>query len=78
MSKFTQRLWSSGTYYWEPIPDLPTAFELKVQRLGLADQPETWPYSKRLRAWVKANKNSRYIPEDLIRDMGLSGFHEYE
>ena len=70
------RLWSSHTANWLKSPDGPSAFELKVQRIGLADSPDEWKHSAKLRAWVKANKNHRYVPESLLRDMGLMGFYE--
>lgn len=75
MSKTAQRHWSSGTYI-DPVPDEPTAFEQKVKRLGLANSPEKWPQSVALRAWVKSHKNSRYVPEWLVQELGLSGFYE--
>ena len=70
------RLWSSHTANWLKSPDGPSAFEIKVKRMGLADSPEQWTGSAKLRTWVKANKNRRYVPEWLLQEMGLMGFYE--
>jgi hypothetical protein len=44
----------------------PTQFEIVVARLKLADVPHLWPYSPQLKAWAKAHKNQKYIPEHLL------------
>jgi hypothetical protein len=75
----SSRLWSSHTANWlKLLPTGPTAFELKVKRLGLANSPEKWTESPRLREWVKLNKNRRYVPEWLLDAYGLKGFYEGE
>ena len=48
----------------QPIPALPTQFELQVKRLGLRRQ--MYVYSEELRAWCEANRNRCYIPEWLL------------
>jgi hypothetical protein len=76
MSKTSRQLWAAGQADQLVIADQPTAFELKVRRLGLENSPESWADSNALRTWVKAHKNSRYIPESLIQELGLQGFYE--
>jgi hypothetical protein len=45
------------------------AFDLKVSELGLtADQ---YIHSAELRAWAAAHKNTKYIPESLLKVWGL-------
>jgi hypothetical protein len=41
------------------------AFELKVQELGLT--PDQLLRSEELRAWAAAHKNTKYIPETLLK-----------
>jgi hypothetical protein len=50
---------------------LPTvcAFELKVAELGLT--PDQYTRSMELRAWAFAHKNTRYIPETLLKAWGF-------
>jgi hypothetical protein len=76
-ARAASRLWSSGRAALT-VPDGPSAFEQKVKRLGLANSPERWPESVALRAWVKGNKNHRYVPEWLLLEMNLMGFYEGE
>jgi hypothetical protein len=45
------------------------AFELKVDELGLT--PDLYLRSAELRAWAAAHKNTRYIPETLLKAWGL-------
>jgi hypothetical protein len=49
----------------------PTQFEIVVARLKLDDTPHLWPYNPTLRAWVKANKNQRFVPETLLNIYGF-------
>jgi hypothetical protein len=47
-----------------------TEFEKIVAEFKL--EPEQWPTSIRLRGWVEAHKNSRYVPEDLLKAYGFA------
>lgn len=76
--KTMQRNWASGLQNLPGVPDLPTAFENKVRRLGLANSPDSWAHSNALRLWVKANRKRCYVPEWLLRQMGLGEFFEGE
>jgi hypothetical protein len=46
-----------------------TSFEQSVTRLGL--QPSEYRASRELREWAAKNKNSKYVPEDLLKAWGL-------
>ena len=78
MRREASRLWSSGRGAALTVPDLPTCFELKVKRLGLANSPERWADSAALRKFVKANRTRHYIPESLLQEFGLSTGYEGE
>ena len=60
-----------------PTPALATEFELQVRKLRLV--PETYVFSRELRAWCERNRNRLYIPEwlldewDITVDLGFSG-----
>ena len=61
--------WATGAFRARELPAppaLPTQFEITVERLQLANSPQLWPYDQALKAWVKANKNRRYVPESLL------------
>jgi hypothetical protein len=45
------------------------AFELKANELGLT--PDQYIQSRELRAWAVVHKNTRYIPEALLKVWGL-------
>jgi hypothetical protein len=60
--------WTSGQL--SPIPRLPTAFEIQVQKLGLNEQ--TCATSEALQRWCELNKNRCYIPEWLLKQWGIS------
>jgi hypothetical protein len=47
-----------------------TAFELKANGLGLT--PDQYLRSEELRAWAAANKNTRYVPETLLKAWRLT------
>ncbi len=47
-----------------------TEFERTVLRFGLA--PKDYIGSEHLREWAEQNRNSRYIPESLLRAWGFS------
>ena len=51
------------------MPDNPTAFDLFVQAEGIP--PELWATSHRVRAWVRKHCNSRYVPEQLLDQLGI-------
>lgn len=51
-------------------PAKPTRFELEVERLQLT--PEQYEGSAELKTWVKANKNTRYVPEELLTKWNLT------
>jgi hypothetical protein len=51
-------------------PDVPTAFEDQVRKLGLNDQ--TCATSEELRQWCQRNKDHCYIPEWLLKWWGIS------
>jgi hypothetical protein len=48
----------------DDIPNGPTAFDVLVAKLKLKESD--WHKSERLRKWVSANRNSRYVPEELL------------
>jgi hypothetical protein len=47
-----------------------TAFEQECERLGLTTRDEI-AQSRKLRAWVIGNFNTRYVPEHLLATYGL-------
>jgi hypothetical protein len=47
----------------------PTSFEQIVEQFGLT--PDQYVKSARLREWARTNKNSKYIPESLLKAWGL-------
>ena len=50
-------------------PDVPTAFEEEVQRLGLNEQ--TCATSEKLKQRRERNKDRCYIPESLLERWGI-------
>jgi len=63
----THANWASGPT--RQLPNLPTVvsqFERMTEQVGLRAAPHLWPYDQTLKAWVKANKNKRYVPEELL------------
>ncbi len=52
-------------------PAIPTAtsFEEAVKKLKL--RPEQYVHSTRLREWAQRNKNSKFIPESLLKAWGF-------
>lgn len=54
----------------EPIPAIPTQFELQVKQLGLTKQ--TYTTSARLRSWCEDNKNRYYVPEWLLEEWEIT------
>jgi len=53
----------------EVAPPTVCAFELKVRELGLT--PDQYLRSEELRAWAAVHKNTRYIPETLLKSWRL-------
>lgn len=48
-----------------PVKPTICAFEIKANELGLT--PDQYFRSEELRAWAAANKNTRYVPETLLK-----------
>jgi hypothetical protein len=75
MASAAQRDWSNGMRERNLCavapPPVPTQFEICVHRLQLDNLPHLWPHDDALRAWVKANKNQRYVPEELLSAWGM-------
>jgi hypothetical protein len=65
--------WSSGAFRTRniPVPNLPTAFDALVLKLGLEKRPDLWPHNDKLRAFAKRNRHIRYVPEDYLAALGL-------
>jgi hypothetical protein len=60
--------WGSGRPLLAP-PDVATAFEVQVQKLGLTEH--TYVTSEELRQWCQRNKDRYYIPESLLKLWGI-------
>ena len=60
--------WGSGMS--EPFLPSVSEFERTVERLQL--QPHEYIGSDELREWVEVNKDSRFVPERLLKAWGLS------
>lgn len=54
----------------EASPNVPTAFEEQVQKLGLNEQ--TCATSEKLRQWCQSNKDRSYVPEWLLKRRQIS------
>jgi hypothetical protein len=54
----------------EAAPNVPTAFEEQIRKLGLNEQ--NCATSEELRHWCKCNKDRCYIPEWLLKRWQLS------
>jgi hypothetical protein len=52
------------------IPILPTSFEQVVSSLGLT--PHQYHESTQLKDWVSKNKNSKFVPVDLLQAWGMT------
>ena len=55
---------------FQPLPDLPTEFEMQVERLGLTR--EQYVSSAQLEHWCERNRNRVYVPEWLLEAWGLT------
>jgi hypothetical protein len=53
-----------------PLESTTCAFEVKANELGLAS--DQYLRSEELRAWAAANKNTRYVPETLLKAWHLT------
>ena len=54
----------------QPATPTLTEFEMKVAELSLT--PDQYFRSGELRAWAAAHKNTRYVPEPLLKAWGLA------
>jgi hypothetical protein len=66
--------WSSGAFATRQlpaVPDVPTAFDSLVRRLGLQGHPELWTCDTRLCAFAKKNRKTLYVPEKFLQELGL-------
>lgn len=52
-----------------PVVPTITEFEKVVSKHELS--PEQYRQSEELRAWAQHNKNSKYVPEDLLKAWGF-------
>jgi hypothetical protein len=67
--------WASGAYgvrVLSPVPKLETEFDMLVHKVGLENQPDLWQYNLRLKAFAKAHRNNRYVPEFLLAAWGIT------
>jgi hypothetical protein len=51
------------------VPNLPTSFEQIVRQLKLSEKD--YQSSTQLKDWVEANKDDKYVPQDLLKAWGL-------
>lgn len=63
-----QRRWNSREE--SPLPVGPSTFERLAVSLGLKTV-EGMSASEHLRKWAKANRNQRYVPEELLLKWGF-------
>jgi hypothetical protein len=52
-----------------PVVPLPSSFEQIVEEFNLT--PDQYVASARLREWARLNRNSKYIPEALLKEWGF-------
>jgi hypothetical protein len=52
-----------------PVVHLPSSFEQIVKEFNLT--PDQYVASARLREWARLNRNSKYIPEALLKEWGF-------
>ncbi len=52
-----------------PVVAVPSSFEQIVEEFGLS--PEQYISSAHLREWVRLNRNSKYVPEMLLKEWGF-------
>lgn len=53
----------------EPVPPTVTEFEQVVLKFNL--QPDQYLRSRRLREWAVRNRNTKYVPEPLLKAWDL-------
>jgi len=65
--------WATGAYYKRimPVPDGPTEFEQLVEKRGLTNNEPAWRFDTKLRAFARAHRKTRYIPESFLVALGL-------
>lgn len=61
-----QSKWAHGGVYGEVPTEQPTEFEIVAGRLGLTTEAEMLE-SQSLKRWVKQYRNTRYVPEQLLK-----------
>ena len=54
----------------EAAPDVPTAFEEQIKKLGLSEQ--TCATSEKLKEWCERNKDRCYIPDWLLKQWRIT------
>ncbi|MGA9527859.1 MAG: hypothetical protein WBS24_07080 [Terriglobales bacterium] len=68
-----QKLRIKGNSNWgKPcgeIPNMPTSFEEMVRQLELSE--EEYVSSIPLKEWAKMHKDSKYVPQDLLKAWGI-------
>jgi hypothetical protein len=66
--------WATGAYYTRVlrVGNGPTQFEQLVAKRGLENRPDLWVYDTRLRAFARAQRSKRYVPESFLVALGLS------
>jgi hypothetical protein len=55
--------------YETPLPPTVTEFEQTVKKFNL--QPDQYVRSVHLREWAVRNKNTKYVPESLLKAWGV-------
>src|SRR5438046_2054497 len=63
--------WASGSKSLSAATEDNAQFDALVAKLGLAGQEHAWPWSKELQRFARQHKDSRFIPEWLLRQWGL-------
>ncbi len=65
--KRTESTWGKPGPFWQAAQ--PTSFDETVERLGL--RPSEFETSAALKEWVGKNRNSRYVPTELLKAWGF-------
>ena len=65
--------WATGAYYTRVmhVGNGPTEFEQLVAKRGLENRPDLWVHDSRLRAFARAQRSKRYVPESFLVALGL-------
>jgi hypothetical protein len=61
--------WGWGTREMEPVTPAIAEFQRVAREFNL--QPDEYISSTQLREWASVNKNSKFIPETLLKAWGL-------